>query len=84
MTAIDWANNCKLLDGVSASCLEIRQALNAHFESTTNANYKIDIEKDMEGKSGTDLLTNSKTTPYGCGHVEWLRRSRMAMADWPI
>jgi hypothetical protein len=39
--------NCKPLDSIIASCLEIRQALAEHLESTSNAKYRSDIEKDM-------------------------------------
>lgn len=47
MTKTDWVRNCELLDSISEACLEIQQALAEHLESTTNAHYKADIEKDM-------------------------------------
>ncbi len=37
----------QLLDGISAACLEVNHALNEHLEKTTNAQYKLDIEKDI-------------------------------------
>ena len=47
MNGIDRIHNCDLLDSISAACLEIRQALTEHLESTDNIQYKADIEKDM-------------------------------------
>jgi hypothetical protein len=37
----------RLLDSISAACLEIDQALTEHLEKTTNAQYKADIGKDI-------------------------------------
>lgn len=47
MTEINWIHNHELLDSISAACLEIQQALNEHLETTSNAQYRADIEKDM-------------------------------------
>lgn len=47
MTKTNKMNDCELLDSISASCLEIQQALTEHLETTTNVQYKADIEKDM-------------------------------------
>lgn len=47
MTKINRIHNYKLLDSISAACLEIQQALTDHLETTANAQYKVDIEKDM-------------------------------------
>ena len=47
MTKTNKMNDCELLDSISASCLEIQQALTEHLETTTNVQYKVDIEKDM-------------------------------------
>ena len=44
---INWNKNHKLLDSISAACLEIQQALTEHLETTTTAQYKMDIQKDM-------------------------------------
>jgi hypothetical protein len=38
--------NYKLLDYISAACIEIQQALNEHLETTSNPQYKTEIEKD--------------------------------------
>jgi len=35
------------LDYINESCQEIQQALKEHLESTTNLQYKADIEKDL-------------------------------------
>ena len=47
MTKTDWIHNNKLLDSISAACLEIQQALSEHLEATGNTQYMADIEKDM-------------------------------------
>lgn len=47
MTGINMIQNNRLLDSISTACVEIRQALSEHLESTTNIQYKADIEKDM-------------------------------------
>lgn len=47
MTRTDRNDNYNQLDSISVACLEIQQALTEHLESTTNIQYKADIEKDM-------------------------------------
>lgn len=47
MTGMNLIQNCKLLDDIMASCLEIRHALTEHLEATSNIQYKADIEKDI-------------------------------------
>lgn len=47
MNKINLDHNYELLDSISAACLEIQQALTAHLDSTANAQYKADIEKDI-------------------------------------
>jgi uncharacterized FlaG/YvyC family protein len=47
MTKINVTHNIELLELINSACLEIRQALAAHLENTTNIQYKEDIEKDM-------------------------------------
>lgn len=47
MTRINLDHNYKLLDSISAACLEIQQALTVHLETTANQQYKTDIEKDI-------------------------------------
>lgn len=39
-------HNYELLDSINAACLEIQQALDEHLETTSNLQYKADIEKD--------------------------------------
>lgn len=57
MTKINVAQNCKLLEIISAACLEIQQALNEHLESTTNTQYRADIEKDLVTLENLKLIT---------------------------
>jgi len=47
MAKTDLLHNHKLLDSISAGCLEIQHALTEHLAKTTNAQYKEDIEKDL-------------------------------------
>jgi hypothetical protein len=47
MTRTIRIQNGKLLDSIREACLEIQQALTQHLETTTNVQYKADIEKDM-------------------------------------
>jgi len=47
MTKINLDHKYELLDSISAACLEIQQALTKHLDTTANAQYKADIEKDM-------------------------------------
>jgi hypothetical protein len=47
MNKTNRMHDCELLDGISVSCLEIQQALTEHLETTTNVQYKTDIDKDL-------------------------------------
>jgi hypothetical protein len=47
MTRTNRIHNGELLDSVKAACLEIQRALTVHLETTSNVQYKVDIEKDM-------------------------------------
>jgi len=47
MTEIKKNRNLKLLDLINDACIEILQVLSDTFESTANAQYKEDINKDM-------------------------------------
>lgn len=47
MTGTNSTHNGELLDSISAACLEIQHALTGHLETTTNSQYKVDIEKDL-------------------------------------
>ena len=49
--------NFQLLDSISDACIEIQQALKKHFESTSNQQYKTDIEKDMVTLDNLKLIT---------------------------
>jgi hypothetical protein len=57
MTKINVAQNCKLLEIIGAACLEIQQALNEHLETTTNTQYRADIEKDIVTLENLKLIT---------------------------
>jgi len=57
MTKINWNKNFKLLDNISAACLEIQQVLAEHLETTTIAQYKMDIQKDMVTLENLKLIT---------------------------
>ena len=46
MIKINWNHIFEQLDSISAACLEIQEALSGHLETTANAQYKEDIEKD--------------------------------------
>ena len=50
-------HNFKLLDNSGKLCTEIMQALREHLESTTNVQYKADIEKDIVTISNLQLIT---------------------------
>jgi len=47
MAITNRIQNGELLDRIRAACQEIQRALTEHLETTTNINYKADIEKDM-------------------------------------
>lgn len=47
MTTTDRMHNFNILDSIGVACLEIQQALTQHLETTTNIQYKADIEKDL-------------------------------------
>jgi len=47
MTSATANYNNILLDNINSACQEIREALAFHLETTTNTQYKEDIEKDM-------------------------------------
>jgi hypothetical protein len=47
MTKANLIHSYELLDSISAACLEIRQALTEHLDTTTNVQYRADIEKDL-------------------------------------
>ncbi len=49
--------NVKLLDGISASCLEIQQCLKEHLETTTSTQYKAHIEQDIVTLENLKLIT---------------------------
>lgn len=57
MTRTNRMHDCELLDSISASCLEIQQALTEHHETTTNVQYKTDIDKDMVTLENLKLIT---------------------------
>jgi hypothetical protein len=47
MTEIYRNNVYEQLDSIGAACLEIQEVLTSHLETTGNAQYKADIEKDI-------------------------------------
>ena len=47
MTTINVNQNFSLLESINTACLEIQSALNEHLETTTNTQYRADIEKDI-------------------------------------
>ena len=49
--------NNELLDSISSSCNEIQKVLNEHLESTSNLQYKADIEKDVVTLENLKLIT---------------------------
>jgi hypothetical protein len=57
MEKINVAQNAKLLDIISAACIEIQQALNEHLETTSNTQYRTDIEKDIVTLENLKLIT---------------------------
>lgn len=57
MTIINVTQIFKLLDRISATCSEIKEALNEHLEKTSNQQYKADIEKDMVTLENLKLIT---------------------------
>lgn len=57
MTTTDPANNFKLLDSIGSACQEIREILAKNLETTSNAQYKSDIEKDMVNLENLKLIT---------------------------
>jgi len=59
MASQDSASNFKLLDSISNACIEIQQALKQHFETTSNQQYKIDIEQDLVTLENLKLLTTA-------------------------
>ena len=56
MTTINWTKNYKLLDSISEACLEIQKALTEHLETTTIAQYKMDIQKDLVTLENLELI----------------------------
>ena len=59
MNKINMIQNIKLLDRISSACQEIREALAEHLETTTNVQYKVDIEKDMVTLENLKLITTA-------------------------
>lgn len=49
--------NIILLDSINSSCVEIQDSLKVHLESTTNHQYKLDIEKDLVTLENLKLIT---------------------------
>ena len=57
MNQINMNHDCRLLGGISAACDEIQHALNDHLETTTNSQYKTDIEKDLVTLENLKLIS---------------------------
>jgi hypothetical protein len=57
MTRLNVIQNCRLLENISAACLEIQHALNEHLETTSTIQYRTDIEKDMVTLENLKLIT---------------------------
>jgi hypothetical protein len=57
MNSTNMCQNIKLLDRIKAACQEIREVLAENLDTTTSAQYKEDIEKDMVTLENLKLIT---------------------------
>jgi hypothetical protein len=69
MTNSDGINSYKQLDNISKNCLEIQRALTQHHETTTNAEYKADIEKDSVTLENLKLIISAVKEDIEIGRV---------------
>ena len=69
MNEVAMSQNVKLLDSISSSCVEIQQSLKEHLETTTNLQYKSDIEKDLVTLENLKLITTAIKTDIESGKV---------------
>lgn len=56
---VTFRQNSELLDNICAACGEIMSSLKEHLDSTSNSNYKADIEKDIVTIGNLKLLTKA-------------------------